>query len=204
MRQPSSGRHKRTGNRMNQRARSPLRIGVTLFVTLATLAHLGWQHVNGGVASHHLLHSADLPSISNGWSLLVLPALTWYLVGRAQRRIAPRDGVGGAATGARTVVVGFAASLLMGVALSVSFTLGLESLTSAVFLSIVVLGVLLPAYRAECVLGFVLGMAVTFGAVLPTLVGSVIAAVSAAVHLYVLPVQIRIWQRLKGRRSSAS
>ena len=45
----------------------------------------------------------------------------------------------------------------------------------------------------SCVLGFVLGMTFTFGAVLPTAVGSVIAALSAAMHLIVYPLIVRFW-----------
>ena len=61
----------------------------------------------------------------------------------------------------------------------------------------VLLALLLPVYRAECVLGFVLGMTLTFGAVLPTVFGSIIAAVSVVVHLYVRPVLMRLWTWLK-------
>lgn len=40
----------------------------------------------------------------------------------------------------------------------------------------------LPVYRIECIFGFVVGMTFTFGAVLPTLVAVVFAAVSVVAH----------------------
>jgi hypothetical protein len=44
------------------------------------------------------------------------------------------------------------------------------------------LALLLPAHRPESLLGFVLGMSWTFGAVLPALVGGVIAGLTWAVR----------------------
>lgn len=181
---------------MRARTLSQLRIGFTLIVTLATLAHLLWQHVDGGVPSHHLLHRADLPSVSNWWSLLLLPSLSWFLIGRAGRRISARPEEGSVAAGGWSAVAGFASALLMGSLISVSFAHGHESMTSYAFFGTILLALLLPAYRAECLLGFVLGMAWTFGGVLPAIVGSVIATVSAVVHLYVVPTLVRFWRRL--------
>lgn len=50
-----------------------LRLCLTALATFAELAHLAWQHLHGGIASHHILDRADLPAISNGWSGLVIP-----------------------------------------------------------------------------------------------------------------------------------
>ena len=177
---------------MNDRKRSQLRLGFTALVALATLAHLVWQHVSGGVPSHHLLHRSDMPAISNWWSMLVLPALSWWLVGRVQERIRSQNDKGAVAAAAMGAIVGFASSLLMGGILSFCFAHGYESATSYVLLGILLLAVLLPAYRAECLLGFVLGMAPAFGGVLPALVGSVIAALSAVVRLCLIPRLVRV------------
>ena len=64
-------------------------------------------------------------------------------------------------------------------------------------MGMLLLALMLPVYRAECVLGFVLGMTFTFGAILPTVVASVIAAFSALVHLCVRPVFMGRWNRLR-------
>ena len=64
-------------------------------------------------------------------------------------------------------------------------------------MGMLLLALLLPVYRAECVLGFVLGMTFTFGAILPTMVASVIAVFSALVQLCVRPVLMGRWHRLR-------
>lgn len=147
-----------------------------LLAALALLAealHLGWEALHGGIASHHLLQRADLPALSNAWGLLVLPALAAWAGGRWPSPPA-RDW--------RPVVAGFALPLLLGAALSLAFGLKLQALTEALFFALLLLALLLPAYRPESLLGFVLGMSWTFGAVLPLGVGAVIAALSWAVR----------------------
>lgn len=151
---------------------------LTLAVAMFAAVHLGWEHFDGGVRSHHLLNRDDLPAISNAWGMLLLPLLAWFAIGRMQARSTSRTGwrIGG------PVLLGLAGALLYGVALSVGFTLGVEAVTSAMFLGLFALAVVLPLYRAEYPLGFVLGMTFTFGAVLPTLVASVFMLLSLLAH----------------------
>ena len=63
-----------------------IRIPLTITVTILIFALLIWQHFHGGVPSHHILHQADLPSISNWWGGLLLPVLTWVLSDKIQNR----------------------------------------------------------------------------------------------------------------------
>ena len=163
-------------------------------VCVAELAHLGWEHLHGGIVSHHLLARPDLPAIWNGWGLVLLPALAWFASGRVSRRIAASRDPG--RTGVR-VAIGAAAGLLTGALLSADFVQGREDLAGAVLLAAVALGVLLPAFRAECVFGFVVAMTFVFGAVLPLLIGSVGAAVSALAHRGVYPLVWRLWKRTR-------
>ena len=192
------------GNRENHRSErrlSPIRGWLTATVTLAESAHLAWEHFNGGVVSHHILNRADLPAISNAWGLLLLPALTWFLSGVALERVSASVGKDAVSRPAASVVAGFAGALLLGILLSVCFTHDYERAASSLFLGMFVLALLLSVYRAECLLGFVLGMTFTFGAVLPTIIGSIIAMVSAAVHLGVRPVLVRLLRGPKRRES---
>jgi hypothetical protein len=176
------------------------RMYVLGLVVLAELAHLLWEYFNGGVVAHHLLNRSDLPAISNWWGMLVLPVLTWFLTGRSQARIRLQAGGNGAlADFPSSMVVGFVAALLFGIGLAVSFTYNYEDIAAFLLLGMVLLAFLLPVYRAECVLGFVLGMTFTFGAVLPLIVGSVIAAISAAAHRLVYPLLIQGWQWFRQR-----
>ena len=181
---------------MSEQRRPQLRLYLTGLVLLLELAHLTWEHANGGVVSHHILHRSDMPAISNWWGVLLLPALTWFLTGRIQKRLDLDSAVKGATT---TLAVGFVGSLLLGILLAVSFTNHFESIALYLFQGMLLLAVLLPVYRAECVLGFVLGMAFTFGAVLPTIAGFIVAAVSAVIHRSIRPGLVRLWKSLKAR-----
>jgi hypothetical protein len=143
----------------------PPRLLLALIALSAESAHLLWELQQGGILSHHLLARADLPAVSNAWGLLVLPALAAWAGGRWQGRRLPW-------------LLGFALPLLLGATLSLGFASNLGALTEGVFMLTLLLALLLPAHRAEVLLGFVLGMSWTFGAVLPLLVGSVIALLS--------------------------
>ena len=154
------------------------RILFTLAVALYESVHLGWEHLHGGVVSHHLLQRPDLPAISNGWGLLLLPVLAWFLIGRMQ----VRDNTPSHGFPSRAMLLHFLAALAYGTGLATAFTLGLESVTSTLFFTLFALAVVFPLYRAEYVLGFVLGMTFVFGAVLPTIIAFIFAALSALLH----------------------
>lgn len=154
-----------------------LRIGLTVLVTLGIWSLLIWQHFHGGVVAHHLLADPDLPQISNWWGGLLLPALTWWLLGLSRHRAAGAD-----SPGLKVVVVGLMAGLAVGLAMSISFVSGHESITSYLFYSLLPLALFLPVYRPECLLGFVLGMSTALGVVLPTLFGSLMALVTFLIH----------------------
>lgn len=125
----------------------------------------------------------DMPTVSNWWMLVVLPVLGW-LASRSVLRRAPADPK--ALTKASAAVVG---ALLVGIALSIAFvtTHGQGQASTYIFLAAILSGLVLPTYRAEYVFGFVLGMAFTFGAVLPTLAALFAVAISATFHLLVRP-----------------
>ena len=185
---------------MNGRRLVRIRPYLAGVVFLLEGAHLLWQHFHGGVVSHHFLQRADMPAISNWWGLLVLPALTWLLLGLTQQRLGLEPNAPGSGRQSpRSAALGFCGALLLGILLSISFTLGLESVSAFLFFGSMVLGLLLPAYRSECLLGFVLGMAFTFGAVLPTVIGSVIAGLSAVIHLGLRPLVRRAWRAIRRR-----
>lgn len=170
-----------------------LRAGLTVFVTIAIWTLLAWRHFHEGVPAHHLLHNPDLPRISDWFGGLLLPVLTWGLLSLAKRRV-----LATASPGIKSVAVGLVAGAAVGVAMSITFFSGHESLTSYLFFSLLPLALILPVYRPECLLGFVLGMSVTFGAVLPTLFGGLMALVTFAIHRFIgLPLQ-----RLVGLRTS--
>ena len=157
--------------------RLPALIVAAAFVYAATT--LGYEHFTVGVQSHHLLNQADLPAISNWLGLFTLPLLGFLLAVRVRKLLrAP-----GATRPPTHLWVGLVCSFGYGAALATAFTLDASSVTSALFLSLFVLAAVLPIYRAEFALGFVAGMTITFGAVLPTLVAAVLATVSFVLRL---------------------
>ena len=190
---------------MNEQQAKRIRIYLTVAVLLAEIGHLAWEHFHGGIASHHFLNRADMPAVSNGWGLLLLPAISWFLGGIALRRsiataaavtINAPGGQAEAAGLARGVFVGFFAGLLFGASLAATFSLGYQDVTSILFFGMLLLALVFRVYRAECVLGFVLGMTFTFGAILPALVASVTAVISVVAHRGLYPLVRRAWMAL--------
>jgi len=175
------------------------RFAALAMVLVLEVFHLLWEYFHGGVASHHLLNQAAMPAISNYWGLILLPSLTWFVTGRvghqlfreAQRGDTPAKTV-------KNVVIAFLAPMLVGGMLSLAFTHGFNDLASYIFIGMFVVGLLLPVFRVECILGFVLGMTFTFGAVLPLLVASAIAMISAIAHRAIYPVARWSWRRIAG------
>jgi hypothetical protein len=173
------------------------RLSITIVVLLAAMAHLAWEFFHGGVQTHHVLQRRDLPGISNWWGLLVLPTLAWFLVGRIESRVAAAS----RSIFDRAVVIGAIGAIVFGVLLSTAFSFRQEDVAFYVLVSILLMAIVLPVYRAECVLGFVLGMTFIFGALLPTAIASVIALISASLHLLLYPLLGRAWRAIRGRRS---
>ena len=162
-----------------------IRLALTGVVTLSYWALLAWQYFHDGVPRHHLLARADLPSFSNWWGAVTVPALVWFLTGRVQLRLAAARSAGAADDILRSAGITSAGAALYAVALAGAFLLGREEVSSVLFQAIPLLGLLLPIYRAEYVLGFVLGLTYAFGPVLPVIIASVLALVSLALHLTV-------------------
>jgi hypothetical protein len=154
---------------------------------------LGWQHLHGGVPAHHLLAREDLPALSNWWGLLTLPALAWFLLGRIERR---REG---GREGIAAMAGSFAASLLYGFILALCFVTGRPEVSDLMAQGVFLIALFYPVYRAECVLGFVMGMSVFLGAVLPMIAAAIFAAVGALLYHAVRFV----WLRLRHWRASS-
>jgi len=162
------------------------RLYITGLVTLAIGSLLAWNYYHGGVPNHHLLAREDMPSISNWWGGLSLPLLTWFLLYRVQKRITrSQDKNEEIVSIPNEVIYGFAGALLFGSLLSIFYTLGYSDFPGYMINGLFILALFFPIYRAECLLGFVIGMTFTFGAVLPMLIGSVFALIGAVLYLFV-------------------
>jgi hypothetical protein len=157
---------------VNPPNRFPVLLPVAGFAFAA--AHLAYEHFTGGVQSHNLLNRPDLPAISNWLGLVTLPLLGVVLGLRIRSHPSPARFVGMP----RPVLTALAGAFLYGGVLAASFELGASGITSVAFIGLFVVALALPVYRAEYVAGFVTGMTVTFGGVLPLLVATVVAVFS--------------------------
>ncbi len=171
------------------------RLYFTGFATLAIGTLLTWNHFNGGVPSHHVLADESLPLISNWWGGLVIPLLTLFLTYRIQNRIY-HPGNRGTLNKLKKALFGFAGALTFGILLAVFFSFGNTDVPGYMILGLLALAFLFPIYRAECLLGFVFGMTYTFGAVLPTGVGSILALIGAVIFLLLRPGIIYVFSKL--------
>ena len=164
--------------------------------TATALMQLFWEHTHGGILRHHLLNDPSLPAISNVWALLVMPLLG-ALAGRAvTRRTRKRPGA------LIPAIAGFLGAVLGGVALSVAFVTSGEAAATQVMMALLVAAVLFPAYRAEYLFGFVMGMTFVFGPVLPALVACVPMLIAVISRLVVWPAVT--WALRRARPASAA
>lgn len=151
-------------------------------IPLAALAfaitHVAFEHFNGGIRTHHFLARADLPGFPNWLGLAILPLLGFFLAARVrsaqgseERNFLPP-----------AIIAGLAGSLAYGALLAGSFHLGLEQVSLAAFLGLFLCSIFLPIYRAEYVFGFVVGMTITFGSVIPLFFAAFFAGLSFALR----------------------
>ncbi|TMN88606.1 hypothetical protein CWB72_12750 [Pseudoalteromonas phenolica] len=166
-----------------------LLMAITFFVT----THLLWQHANGGIVSHHLLYSSVLPEVSNWWSMIVLPALTWFVsVNLKSRVVCSQLDKSKVINKVRAVKLAFLVMLLLAALQSISFVIyGLDVLLMCTVM-LLVAGLILPIYRAECVLAYVVGNFLVFGAVTPFLIITAIALVSYLSNLVFKPILMNV------------
>lgn len=175
---------------MNAQAFKLHRLLLVVAASLYIWGLLAFEHYNGGVVSHHLLHREDLPAISNWWGALVLPLLSWFLTGRIYKRVVTAYSF--------AVVAGFIGALLFGILLSVLFVYQQQQILSGLMLSLPVLALIFPLYRAEFLLGFVLGMCFTFGALIPAGVGTLVVLMSYILHKTVRPLLGYVYSSVSG------
>ncbi|MBC6607502.1 hypothetical protein H8B13_11795 [Hymenobacter sp. BT188] len=174
---------------MNEKLFFKTRLYFTGIVTIAIWALLAWGHYHGGVPSHHIMARADLPKISNWWGGILLPLLTWFLLYRIHKRVSNNKNKKPEwLTFSINIVYGFFGGLFFGILLSTFFTFGFSDVLGYMLNGLFLLALFFPIYRAECVLGFVIGMTFTFGAVIPTVAGSIFALIGIVLYLFIRPV----------------
>ena len=158
---------------------------------------LAWDHFHGGVPNHHLLAREDLPAVSNWWGGILVPILTWFLLYRIQKRMSVDNANNShPLTNHSDILYGFFGALLFGVALSLFFTFENEDMPFYMLMALFVLALFKPVYRAECFLGFLLGMTYTFGGVLPVGIGAILVLLCAILYLLIRPTILFVFKKI--------
>ncbi len=178
------------------------RIWFTAIITIGLSSLLVWQYFHGGIPSHYFLADKTMPLVSNGWGVLVIPIMTWFLLFRLEKRLfSQSDSI----SFPRHALIGFLSALLFGVTLGLSIHYGVETFSSNVPFLLFGLALFFPTYRAEYFLGFVLGLTYFIGGVLPVVVGGVFLLISALIHLILRPLILKLVEMItkwmgKGQR----
>jgi hypothetical protein len=182
-----------------------LRLIITLVVSILIFSLLIWNYFHGGVASHHILDKKNLPAISNWWSGIWLPILTWILLTRIKNKIEKQTDSGGQYKSLMTnILVRFAIGLIFGIILSVSFIYNFKPFLDNVLYLLLIISFLIPIFFSEFMLGFVLGMTYVFGAILPTAFILIMAVGGFVIYRLIRPLIIKIAARMFGNRSTQS
>lgn len=155
-------------------------------VTLAYWGLLAYQYTHGGVVAHRFLARDDMPEISNWWGGLLIPVVAYLLTGRLQRRLAAfGDDTVAADRALRTAAAACVGAGLYAGAMATGFSTGHDEVSSFLFQALPLVGLLLPIYRAEYLLGFIVVLSMRFGGVLPLIISAAVALVSLVLHLTV-------------------
>lgn len=152
------------------------RLIFTGIVTVFFWTQLIWDYFHEGVPTHHILHQKDLPGISNWWGGVVLPLLTWILLYYISKRENKND-KSTHKDNLTSILYRFLGAFFFGVLISIFFTLGIDDLPFYMMLGIMLVSFFTPLYLSEYLLGFVLGMTYTFGAILPIGVGALLSII---------------------------
>lgn len=138
------------------------------------IAHIVFEHFNGGVKTHHFLARADLPGFSNWLGLVILPLVGMILAIRVRLAQGAQEG----SLLPTSISIPVAGSLVYGAVLAASFHFGAEQVSLAAFIGLFLCALALPVYRVEYMFGFILGMTFTFGSAIPLVFALVFATLS--------------------------
>lgn len=176
------------------------RWGIIALVTLAYWGLLAYQYTHGGVTGHSFLARADMPTISNWWGGLTLPLVAYGLSSILQRRLrAFGTNAAHADAALRQATAGFVGATLYGAAMAIGFTTGHEEVSSFLFTALPLVGLVLPVFRAEYLLGFIAALSMVFGGVLPLIIATGVAVMSFVLHA---TIRRGVWWMLARRASS--
>ena len=147
-----------------------IRLFLTLTVIVLVCLHLLWDHFHGGVPTHYILQSDDMPGFSNWWGIITLPLLTWLVLYRIRQREAIENS---SEIVSRKVIYRFVSALLLGIIMMILFTIE-STILDYMILGFFLIAFFMPIYFLEYLLGFVIGTTYTVGTIIPIVFGGVL------------------------------
>ncbi len=154
-----------------------VRILITTLVTLLIWGHIAWDYTHDGIPVHYIFHSKDMPGIPNWWGAIVLPFFTYFLLFRISKRLNQSENK----ESLKLVILRLFGGVLFAISISVSFMNGID-ITDYIMGLIFLLAFIFPLYKSEYFLGWVLGSAFTFGAIIPILFGSILCLIFFSIY----------------------
>lgn len=170
---------------------------VLTLISVSIWALLFWQHYHGGVPSHSFMARKDMPPISNWWGALLLPLLTYFTLFRIEKRIFIVENKILQPEQLQSILLLFIGGFIYTGLMSYCFVTDKTDLNGLLFQGLFLLAFILPIYRVEFYLGFVIGMTYTFGAILPTFIGSLFVGISFVAHRFVYPFVLKLYRIMK-------
>ncbi|OAQ41889.1 hypothetical protein A5893_01870 [Pedobacter psychrophilus] len=155
---------------LNEKLSLKNRIHFTVLVILFVWLNLIWDYFHTGVPTHHILQREDLPGVSNWWGGLAVPLISWFLLIRIAKRVNIKMAISNIYNPS---IYTFLGSLFFGIILSFFFTIS-SNITGYMMIGLIFLSFFIQLYKAEFLLGFIIGMTYTFGGILPIAIGSLL------------------------------
>ena len=147
-----------------------LRIVITTLFIIAITGVLLWEYTHDGVVTHYILHSDDMPGISNWWGLIIIPLFTWVV--SSFIKIDSNDST---AVQHRNILIRVLILFLIGCSITYIFTVYPESnFPLYITAALVIISFFIPIHKAEYLLGYVLGTFFVFGTFIPVIAGSIL------------------------------
>ena len=126
-----------------------------------------------------------------------MPILTWFLLSRIEKRLDKKISQTQQTNNSISKVFWlFITGLVFGILLSTSFINEYKPFSDNVLYIIIVLSFIIPVYYSEFILGFILGMTYTFGAIIPTVFILIIAAIGLVAYRFIRPIVLSLTTRL--------
>ena len=125
-----------------------------------------------------------------------MPVLTWFLLSRMEKRFDKHSSQTQQTNNFLRKVFGlFLTGLIFGILLSIAFTKEYKPFLDNVLYILIALGFIIPIYNSEFILGFILGMTFTFGAIIPTVFILIMAVIGMVMYKFIRPLILRVMAR---------